>query len=459
MDDLYKGHIRYEFRGANEALLYDPTPTLRIEGPAGTGKTLAIIFKLHLVCELNPNVRVLVIRDTRTSLNETVVMPYLKFLGPGHPAWTSAQPSSIQALQYPNGSRIIFGGLDNPGRIMGTDYDIIWINEGTVNVKPEDLDMLSTRLRGPLNAPYRQRLIDMNPAQPSHWLNKWPEDQYNKRLYSKHQDNPILHDGETWTKDGASYRRTLAEAHSQHIIKRMLDGVWAAADGAIFGELDERVHDLKGHANYPEYFIGLDWGIADPFGSMLIGIDRRDKIVHVMAECYGANFETSVQCDMTSHLPTLSSKYRKVERCERDGVKVKRIYYDPRMDNRQARDAKTGEYGDPPIDDFRPLALPMTPGRGGPGTRLPNLELIQKLIRATVTGDGWRLYIDKQNCPKFWEELEGAQWHKKSDGTVLEDTNDPDHLITACYYVLATEVPRFEHTPADEFPSEFTASM
>ena len=81
----------------------------------------------------------------------------------------------------------------------------------------------------------------MNPAQPSHWLNKWPEDQYNKRLYSKHQDNPILHDGETWTKDGASYRRTLAEAHSQHIIKRMLDGVWAAADGAIFGELDERL--------------------------------------------------------------------------------------------------------------------------------------------------------------------------------------------------------------------------
>ncbi len=128
MDDLYKGHIRYEFRGANEALLYDPTPTLRIEGPAGTGKTLAIIFKLHLICELNPNVRVLVIRDTRTSLNETVVMPYLKFLGPGHPAWTSAQPSSIQALQYPNGSRIVFGGLDNPGRIMGTDYDIIWIN-------------------------------------------------------------------------------------------------------------------------------------------------------------------------------------------------------------------------------------------------------------------------------------------------------------------------------------------
>ena len=101
----------------------------------------------------------------------------------------------------------------------------------------------------------------------------------------------------------------------------------------------------------------------------------------------------------------------------------------------------------------------MTAGRGGPGTRLPNLELVQRLVRATVAGEGWRIFIDKQNCPKFWEELEGAQWIKKSDGTVLEDTNDPDHLITAFYYVAATEVPRYEHASAELYPSEFTPSM
>ncbi len=415
--------MNLEIRGAAAKAFRSTAPRIQLEGPAGTGKSLPICAKLHYMASTYPGARIGIVRSQRIDLNATVIPQYMALIGRGHPCFTEKHPRGIDQITYPNGSGWYFGGLDNVDRLMGMELDFIWFNEGTVGVTLADIEKLETRLRGPSRTPYRQVIVDCNPSYPTHFLNTGGFCGEEHRFKSRHQDNPVLHDGKEWTTQGLEYLARLGNLTGA-TRKRMLDGIWAAVEGAVFDMLDEvrnTVNPSQWPAGYPSLpcILGVDWGIADPFCALAFLIDKESRTVYAINEEYKAGL-------------TAEGMLHGVQRLAH-GLDVRTMYYDPSMRNNRQRDRNLVP-GPPPIDDFRSLPFPLVPGRND--SRLAGLNKLRSLL----AGYGWLLRIDKDRCPNLWMELEGASWHVTKGGIAVEDIapNLPDHAITAAYYALRT---------------------
>jgi phage terminase large subunit len=115
-----------------------------------------------------------------------------------------------QSYNYPNGSNIVVGGLDDSQRVMSTEYDMIYVMEA-IETTENDWENLTTRLRNGV-MPYQQIIADTNPDSPTHWLKVQRANKGLTRMIEcRHEDNPVLYDrakGE-WTKAGLVYIDTL----------------------------------------------------------------------------------------------------------------------------------------------------------------------------------------------------------------------------------------------------------
>src|SRR5690606_25474012 len=70
--------VRYEPRGGARQLMLCRDAEALICGPAGTGKSLAMLFKLHLTCLSVPGTRALLVRQTHASLTGTTLVTFEK---------------------------------------------------------------------------------------------------------------------------------------------------------------------------------------------------------------------------------------------------------------------------------------------------------------------------------------------------------------------------------------------
>src|SRR5262245_62179573 len=166
-DEAQPPAVDYRPRGAAARLMHDQSAEVLIAGPAGTGKSLACLYKLHLLAELVPGFRGLVVRKTRESLTESALVTYeTKVLPPGHPVLAGAQRRLRQAYRYPNGSELITGGLDKASRVMSTEFDAVYVQEA-IELSEGDWEALSSRLRHGV-LPYQQLIACTNPDAPTH---------------------------------------------------------------------------------------------------------------------------------------------------------------------------------------------------------------------------------------------------------------------------------------------------
>ena len=175
-----------------------------LSGPAGTGKSRACLEKLHFCAMKYARMRGLIIRKTRESLSEAALVTFEeKVLPAGSPIAEGPRRNYRQVYHYPNGSEIVVGGLDKPGKIMSTEYDMIYVQEAT-ELDLADWLALTTRLRNGV-MPYQQVIADCNPDAPTHWL--WLRGQRGvlSLLHSRHEDNPTLWRSGEWTEAGLVY--------------------------------------------------------------------------------------------------------------------------------------------------------------------------------------------------------------------------------------------------------------
>ena len=232
-----------------QALLCDVSEELVLSGPAGTGKSRACLEKLHLALEEWPDCRALLVRKTRTSLTETGLVTFEQHVLPlQHAARTPVQRRNRQSYDYPNGSHLVVAGLDNPQRIMSTEYDLIYVQEAT-ELTENDWEMLLTRLRNG-KMPYQQLLADCNPDTPTHWLKRRAENGLLQMLESRHEDNPRLWNPQIadWTEVGRAYLQKLDRlTGARH--HRLRLGRWVGAEGVVYEGWDRALHLL--HRNDP----------------------------------------------------------------------------------------------------------------------------------------------------------------------------------------------------------------
>jgi phage terminase large subunit len=227
-----------------------------LSGPAGTGKSRALLEKLHFCADKYPGMRGLIVRKTRASITQTAMVTYeQKVLPEGWLGSLIHFRSSEQEYRYPNGSIIAVGGLDKASKIMSSEWDMIYVQEAT-ELEEEDWEALTTRLRNNV-MPYQQLIADCNPSYPTHWLKQRCDRGTTLMLESRHEDNPAV---------TPEYLATLDELTGVRYL-RLRKGVWAAAEGLVYDGWDTAIH-LVNRFSIPDSwnrYWAIDFGYRNPF--------------------------------------------------------------------------------------------------------------------------------------------------------------------------------------------------
>lgn len=270
-------------RGAAAELLTSRETEVCAAGAAGTGKSVAMLLKLHVTSLLVPNCTSIILRQTHASLTASTLRTFEHAIAAGELAsgkvkWFGGSGSKPAGYRYPNGSIIMVGGLDQPGKFLSMDLDRIAIDEAN-QVSVVAYETLLTRLRGKSQT-YKQITCATNPDHPDHWLRLRANEGSLKMLTSVHKDNPYLfgRDG-TPTPDGVNYLNNLG-ALTGIRRDRYLKGLWVAAEGRVFDDWRDEVNVIMREA-VPEIvrtFWAIDFGYSNPFVFQRFGLDSDGRM-------------------------------------------------------------------------------------------------------------------------------------------------------------------------------------
>lgn len=442
-DEIIK---RIELRGAAREILSDRSPEVLVVGAAGTGKSYAALYKIHLMCLMNGacepdcsrehehhdrGMRALMVRKTLRSLTSTGLVTFREQVAKdaieqGLLKWYGGSSERPAQYQYSNGSVIVVGGLDNADKIMSAEYDVIFIQEGT-DCTIDDWEKCNSRLRNGRTS-FQQLLADCNPQQPTHPLKRRCDDGLTKMLISRHEDNPRLFDraGEM-TAYGRDYMRRLDNLTGVRK-ERLRFGRWAAAEGMIYEDwrLDVHISERKIlPLDWPRVW-GVDFGFTNPFVWQMWAIDP-DGRMYLEKEIYRTRTLVEDHCKQIMRVVADSNGKWRYPRpqaivCDHD-----------------AEDRATLE---------RHLGL---------GTVAANKNVSEGIqamqVRLRVAGDGLpRMFVCRDSLVsmdeelkqagkpvKFADEIEGYVWEPAPDGKVDKDRplKLNDHSMDTARYVVA----------------------
>ncbi|RYG33917.1 terminase [bacterium] len=274
-------------------ILYAKEPEVVVSGPAGTGKSRAGLEKLFLSLGKYAGARALLCRKTRVSLTQSGLVTWEdKVVPASSPILDGPARANRKSYLFPNGSELVIGGLDKPGRIMSTEFDLIYVQEA-IELDEDDWESLSTRLRNGV-MPYQQLMGDTNPDRPTHWLKKRCDENRSRIIHSRHEDNPLFWSLKTndWTPVGRAYIDKL-DALTGARKERLRYGRWVGSEGTIF-EYDPRIHSIPRRElprdwdriwvfdfGYTNPFVWQQW-VIDPDGRMIL--DKQIYLTNVLVE-------------------------------------------------------------------------------------------------------------------------------------------------------------------------------
>lgn len=276
-----------ELRGDNLALGSCRDREVCIEGVAGGGKTVASLYKIHILLSRYPGSRALVARKTNTALSGSAMVTYRDNILRGRSdiryfGGNKVEPASFK---YPNGSQMLVNGLDKPEKVQSAEFDWAYLNEAT-ECDVEDIEFVRMRLRPRTNGPevpYRQLIMDCNPSYPTHWLNQRMIEGTTTRLISRHQDNPRYFDLKTndWTEAGREYVFGILEGLTGVRYARYRLGLWAAAEGTIYEQAWDRARNVIDRFTLPPEwprYLAIDFGFVHPFVCLWAAMDNDGRL-------------------------------------------------------------------------------------------------------------------------------------------------------------------------------------
>lgn len=289
----------YGPRGGCKAVFESRVEEVLVSGPAGTGKSRACLEKVMAVCLLTPNTRGLILRKTQRSLGSTALVTWRNFvikeaLETGEVVYYGGSQQEASQYRFKNGSTVTIGGLDNPTRIMSSEYDIVYVQEAT-EITVTDLEFIKTRLRN-WRVSFQQLIMDCNPAGDKHWLKLRCNDGKCVLIESRHEDNPRLFDDQgNVTEKGAAYIAILDNLTGVRY-KRLRLGLWVSAEGIIYEEFDPAYHvldwdfDKNGERlplpwEWDRYWV-IDFGYRHPFVLKCYAHDTNEDIVYMYREIH-----------------------------------------------------------------------------------------------------------------------------------------------------------------------------
>lgn len=259
------------------------------KGSAGSGKSHFITQKI-IIKALREKRRVMICRRYGTTMRNSVFKLFKDVIESFKITHLTRIKESDMSITLPNGSEIIFVGLDNEEKLLSiagiTDVFI----EEVYEVPKEIVDQLNLRMRG--KAPNQQIYMAFNPISAKHWLYDFCEGSTRPEssIYSQStfRDNPFLPD---------EYVKALEDMYRTNPNKARVfcDGNWGAdVEGLVYKNhvlTDFDINELIKQGL--EVRVGIDWGFVDPTTVVVSLFDKPKKEIYIIGEFYkrGATLE------------------------------------------------------------------------------------------------------------------------------------------------------------------------
>ena len=270
-------------------LLFDYSHRWEVyRGSAGSAKSYFITQKL-IVRACNEKIKILVCRRYGTTIRNTCFSLFKEILA----KWKLTPYIKIREtdfnIKFPNGSEIIFMGLDEETKLLSLNgIGAIFIEEA-FEVPKSIVEQLNLRLRG--STPNQQIYLAFNPISKNSWLYDFCE--VNPPFsfiytHSTYKDNPFLN---------AEYVAELEELYKRNPAKARIfcDGSWGVdAEGLVLTNWRaEEFNPMELAAAGLEHRAGIDLGWIDKTAIIDSLYDRENKIIYVFNEFYKSGCQLS----------------------------------------------------------------------------------------------------------------------------------------------------------------------
>jgi len=252
-----------------------------IYGGAGSGKSYTVTqFLIARRLLRYKNKRLLVTRKYNPSLKQTAYSLMLEWLQKFKVKYE--EKKSEQVINLPNGSEILFRGMDDAEKIKSSEFNYIWMEEAT-EFSMQDFLQLRLRLRRANAGQRNQMFLTFNP------VSSWVTDHF---LKQEQEDVGIL---QTTYKDNIrflddDYVKALEDLANQDLSFYQIYALGQVA------ELKNKVYnnyvvvkDLP--SSYDEIIYGVDFGYNNP--SVILEIGIKDGNIYIIKELYKTHLTNS----------------------------------------------------------------------------------------------------------------------------------------------------------------------
>ena len=359
----------------------------------GSAKSYFITQKL-IVRACREKIKILVCRRTGTTIRNTCFSLFKEILT----KWQLLPYVKIREtdfnIKFPNGSEIIFIGLDEETKLLSLNgIGAIFIEE-VYEVPKAIVEQLNLRLRG--STPNQQIIMAFNPISRNHWLYDFCEVSPPSSfifIHSTYKDNPFLN---------AAYVAQLEELYTRNPAKARIycEGKWGVdAEGLVITNWREQEFNaMELAAAGLEHRAGLDIGWVDKTAIIDTLYDKDNKTIYVFNEFYKSGCQLSEIAEAAKSMNLTKTK----------------IY----VDSAEPRS----------IQYFKQEGLAAYPCAKGKDSVKAGLMFLQD-----------NLIIVHPTCHNFITELENFSYIKsKLTGEYTEDTtHEWSHAIDACRYAYS----------------------
>jgi phage terminase large subunit len=257
-------------------------------GSAGSGKSVFVVQKLIIKAMKSPR-RVLVVRKYGTTIRQSVYQLFKDILRDFKIIDHCKVTESMLNIKLPNGSEIIFLGLDDEQKLLSIqDISDVFVEEATETSR-DILEQLNLRMRG--SAPYHQIHLCFNPVSTLNFMYEFmevnpPKDSY--KLKTTFRDNKFL---------PQSYIDSLMDLYRTNPRKAKVycDGEWGVMGLLVFEDnWDIKDFDFKQLVKNTKYSktplearFGGDFGFTLDPTTLIATLYNKDKEeIYIFDELY-----------------------------------------------------------------------------------------------------------------------------------------------------------------------------
>ena len=393
--------------------------TYLLIGGYGSSKSYNTALKIILKC-LSETRKVLVVREVYESLREScydLLREIIYDLG-----LTRKQVIIYKnpiEIDFCNGSKIIFKGMDKPEKLKSiNDISMIWLEEAS-EVKYAGYKELLGRLRHPTKSMHI--FLTLNPIGTDNWVYQ----HFFKRLDATGQEYVVLDDNELYEKhtiihNGVYYHHSLCtdnlflpESYIEELesMKTYDPDLYRVAMLGRFGvngrrvlpqfTVEQDVVKLLGTVNkIPQsfHFTGMDFGFEESYNAVVqTAVDDKNKVLYIYNEYY------------KNHMTD-----------DRTAVELRQLGLDKVLITADCAEPKAIQY-------YNQEGFTMRPCTKYTRSRLENTRKVKRFKKIICSAE----------CVNTIRELQTLTYAKDKQGNVIDDEFNIDpHTFSAIWYAL-----------------------